>query len=504
MVLAGFKIIADDVTPVYRQIVEGIRDAVQNGRLIPGRRLPPTRALARQLGVNRNTVVAAYESLVEEGWVESHTGRGTFITASAAAGGDSPEHAGDDWASGFSRAVEGPLVGGLLSFYRHAVASGNISLAGSYPAAELMPVETFGRAIKATLAERGAALFSYGPTAGDPELRQSIAERMRARGSVADADRIVVTQGAQQAIDLVFHAFAERDDAVVVEEPTYTGALSVLGSLGARIVGIPVDDEGMRPDLLTAALERHRPRLVYLQPSFHNPTTAVMGEARRRELLAVAERYRVVVVEDDWAGGLRFAGSDPPTLHALDGGRRVLYIGSFSKQLLPGLRLGWIAAPSAVTERLVALKQIRDCGSSPLVQASLNTFLRAGGLDEHLRRVVPAYRGRRDTMLAALAREFPSGTRWTRPEGGLFVWVTLPDQIDGEALFVAAQQRGVSYSKGDVFHSTGGGRNRLRLTFSVVGSGDIEVGMARLGAWLREHPSAGVDAQRSSEAIPIL
>jgi len=509
MLIPGLTIDDASDVPVYRQIADGVRTAAGDGRLRSGHRLPATRDLARQLGVNRNTVVAAYDELAAEGWVESHTGRGTFVAARSTAPGArglAGGGAAERWLPSFSRAVEGPAVQNLHTFYQLAISNEGISFAGSYPAPDLLPVAAFRSAMAAALAEHGERVLVYGPTAGYGPLRETIAARMRADGSRTDAEDVLITNGAQQAIDMVFHAFLERGDPVVIEEPTYTGALSVLGSLGARVIGVPVDEEGIRTDLLAIALERHRPKLLYVQPTFHNPTSGVMSESRRRTLLALAARSRCVVVEDDWAGGLRYEGSELPTLWALDGGRRTIYLSTFSKKLIPGLRVGWVAAPPAVIERLLALKQIRDCGTSPLLQAGLHRFLRDGGLEEHLANVLPAYRRRRDTMLRALGEHFPAEAAWTRPRGGLFVWSSLPDGADGEELFQAARQRGVLYSKGDLFHGSGGGRNMLRLAFSAASPAEIESGVATLGELIRERrpEEAQSRMRQKGQAVPIL
>jgi 2-aminoadipate transaminase len=507
--IPGLCIGAASDVPVYRQIVDGIRAALLDGRLKPGERLPATRDLARQLGVNRNTVVAAYDALAAEGLVASHTGRGTFAVSPTdpTAGSDVPALLpGDAWLTSFSRAVEGPGVGGLLSVYRVAMSSDGISFAGSYPAAELMPVEPFRQALDAVLRRGGAEILSYGPTSGYLSLRDAIAEDMRRKGSRAAAEGILITNGSQQAVELVFRTLLDRGDPVVVEEPTYTGALSALSSLGARLVGVPVDEEGIRPDLLAVALARHRPRVLYVQPTFHNPTTRVMGEARRLEVLSLASRFGCALVEDDWASDLRLDGASLPTLHALDAGRRVIYLSTFSKKLMPGIRVGWVAAPPAVLERLIALKQIADHGSSPLLQAGLHEFLAGGGLDEHLRRVLPAYRERRDAMLDAMRRHFREGVAWTKPEGGLFVWVTLPPGIDSTDLSVAARDRQVLVSRGELFHFDGSGSDALRLTYASVRPAQIETGIAILGELVRERSAAraGASARRVDEAVPIL
>jgi GntR family transcriptional regulator/MocR family aminotransferase len=507
MTIPGLRIEFESDVPVYRQIADGVRAAALEGRLQPGHRLPPTRDLARHLGVNRNTVVSAYETLAGEGWIRSHTGKGTFLVArpNAAMEAAEPRPDADTWFGAFSRSAQGAVVGGLQTIYKQILSREGISFVGSYPAAELMPVEQFSRAMAKALRDGETRVLVYGPTAGHPPLKETIAAEMRQKGSPTTADDILITNGAQQAIELVFRTFVERGDAVIIEEPTYTGALTALSSLGARVVGIPVDEEGIRPDLLAVALERHRPRLIYVQPTFQNPTTRLMTEARRREVLALAIRHRCPVVEDDWAGDLRFEGEELPSLHALDGGQHVFYLGTFSKKLMPGLRVGWVAAPRQALEHLVELKRVQDCGTSPLLQAALDIFLRDGGLDEHLERVRPAYRERRDRMLETLRLHFHPGIEWTRPAGGLFLWVTLPASFAGDDLFVAAQQKGVLYSRGELFHSDGSGRNTFRLTYSAASPEQIETGVKILGGLIRERWPGRSDSaeQPSVETMPI-
>ncbi len=503
MSIPGLTIDFESGRPVYRQIAEAIERAVRAGRLVPGTRLPATRDLARRLGVHRNTVVAAYELLVSEGVVHSHTGRGTFVRAAPPAG-DSP--VGDAWSPGLARALEAPHLGRLLSAYRLAVSEEGISFASSAPAADLLPVEAFRQALDQTLASEGSRVLGYGPLAGSPGLREAIAERMRRRGSPMTVEQIVITNGSQQALQLVFRALVDPGSPVVVEDPTFTGALSALGALDARPVGVPLDEEGLRLDLLERALERHRPRVVYVQPTFHNPTTRVMGLERRRELLRLVARYGALVVEDDWADALRLEGEDLPTLHALEGGERVIYVGSFSKKLMPGLRVGWVAAPPRLVEHLVALKQVEDCGTSPLLQGALHRFLVAGGLEQHLVRALAAYRERRDRMLEMMARHFPGTASWTRPAGGLFVWVTLAPGLDSNELFLAAREKGVLFSRGELFHVNGRGREHLRLAFGAVTPEQIEPGIRILGDLLRRRRPRGPRevARRDAEAVPIL
>ena len=507
MAIGTLHIDPKSAEPVYRQIALEIRRSVLDGRFEAGSRLPATRDLARQLGVNRNTVVAAYDALASEGWVASHTGRGTFVIDRSVIEVAEPVDSSHEETlrTGFSRAVECAAIGGLRSIYRLAISDEGISFVGSYPAGDRMPVEQFGASLQAVLKKDGPAILGYGPTAGSFDLRETIAATMREAGSDVSPERTLVTSGAQQAIELVFRTFVERGDVVLIEEPTYTGALSVLNSLGARIVGIPVDDEGIRPEPLDVALERHRPKLLYVQPTFHNPTAAEMGLARRREVVELCRRHRCLIVEDDWAGDLRLDGERLPTLHAIAAGSNVIYLSTFSKKLMPGLRVGWVVAPAAAFERLVELKRLQDCGTSPLIQAALDHFLRAGGLDEHLKKTLPVYRDRRDTMFDALSRHFPKEAVFKRPTGGLFIWVTLPTSFDGNTLFAAARRREVLYSRGDLFHGDGSGNNSLRLTYSAADPTEIENGVSVLGELVRERWPDGPreDSPGTAESMPI-
>lgn len=497
--IPGLQVDPGSQLPVYRQIVDAVVGAVQDGRLREGDRLPPTRDLARRLGVNRNTVVAAYDALAADGVVSSHTGRGTFVHAPA----ESPVP--ESWLRSFSRAVEGPGVERLMTVYRATLSNEGISFAGAYPDPACMPVEGFREAIDEVLRDEPLRALNYGPTAGDPDLRETLAGRMRRAGSTVSAAEILVTNGAQQGLELVFRTLLDRGDVALVEDPTYTGAQSVLGSIGARVVGLPCDDRGVLPDTLRDALLRYRPRVLYLQPTFQNPTTRETSEDRRREIVDLARRHRCPVVEDDWAGDLRFEGDDLPTMHAIDGSN-VLYLSSFSKKLMPGLRLGWVAAPPEVTRRLEALKQVADCGTSPLLQTALQRFLAAGRLERHLRTVRATYRERRDAMLRSLRRHFGADVAWTRPRGGLFVWVTLPSRVDADALSAEAEAAGVSFSRGSLFHLEGRGRNTMRLAFAASDPDRIDEGLAVLGKLVRERiETAGAgEPDRLEETLPVL
>ena len=510
------------------RIAEALRDAILAGEFDRGLPLPTTRELSRRLDVNRNTIVAAYRKLEEWGLARAHVGRGTFAAtreererraareprpvrtgAASRPNGASPEAtspASAPWTGVFSRSLEGGAAANFAATYSVETAPGTISFAGSFPAPDLLPAGSFRRALGRALGEDPRKVLCYGAAQGHLPLRRWIAEDMTRSGMPTAPEEILVTNGSQQAIDLIARAFTDPGDLVLLENPTYTGAISTFRSFGARLAGLPLDEEGVVPGAVSGAAARRGGKLLYVTPTFQNPTSAVLSPARRERLLSEAAGARLLVVEDDWASGLRFEGADLPTLRSLDREGRVIYLSTFAKKSLPGLRVGWIAAARPIIERLVALKQINDCCTSPLVQAALEEFCRAGALGRHLPKVRAAYRLRRDLMLAAIERWFPKGARATRPEGGLFLWVRLPDGVDAQALAADAERQGVLVSRGEIFHLDGGGRGSLRLTFASSRPDEIDRGIRRLGAVMKKQLAAGArrGAKPAREALPLM
>lgn len=504
-------------TAHYVRIAEDLRRRIVAGALRPGERLPTTRAMAQSLGVNRNTVVAAYNKLADWGYAASHVGRGTFAVlpeGSAPARPEPRSHgtersagrtrgSSSPWEGAFSRAFEGRRVPSFPIGIGPGRAT--VSLAGSFPAPELLPASEFLKSLAHATKEDRARALSYGPAQGLPALREWIAADMTRGGVPTSPEEILITNGSQQAIDLIARAFVDHSDMVLIENPVYSGAIAALESFGARLAGLALDAEGVIPGAIARAA-RQPAKLVYLTPSFQNPTTAVMSESRRRELLDEVSDANLLVVEDDWASGLRFEGTDPPTLRALDREGRVIYLSTFAKKLMPGLRLGWIAAARPIIERLAALKQISDSCSSPLVQSALAHFCRTGQLERHLVKARAEYRARRDSMLEALARHFPADCAWTRPQGGLFVWVQLPEGIDAEVVRSEAAAAGILTSSGDPFYLEGRGPSSLRLTYATAKPAEAQRAIRALGAIIKTQ--AAQPARRrnvaAAEAVPLV
>lgn len=502
-------------TSRYQQIAEDLRARIEKAEFGPSGRLPTTRDLARRLGVNRNTVVAAYAKLQEWGVVRPHVGRGTFAVPAGDLEGTAPMPAtartaavrpSSPWSGLFARTLDGRKVASLSALDPTGTRRGGISFAGSFPAPDLLPAPALSRALARVLTTGPARALAYGPAQGFAPLREWIAEDMTRRGMPTRADEVLITNGSQQAIDLVARAFTDPGDVVLLENPTYSGAISAFQSHGARLSGLPLDSEGIVPGVIGAHAVRGAAKILYVTPTFQNPTTGVLSTPRRRALLEEAAAANLLIVEDDWAAELRFEGEDPPTLRALDRDGRVIYLSTFAKKLIPALRIGWIAAPRPIIEKLVVLKQISDCCTSPLMQAALDAFLRDGGLTRHLPRVRAAYRRRRDTMIAALGKHFPARTSWTRPAGGLFLWVRLPEGADTAALFADAEKAGVHITRGDPFQLDDEGPACLRLTFASCRPSEIDRGIRALGAMLKKQLAAAGRRPASAprEAVPLV
>jgi len=489
--------------PVYRQIVDQIRDALATGSIGPDDRLPTLRALAGRLGVNRLTVARAYDHLSEEGLIASHIGRGTFAVR-----GGQPERSlhpppGPAWESLFARTPERAFERPFPSAAMTSAGEGTISFASLYPDPDLFPVKEFRDCVDQVLGRQGAAVLAYGPPSGYPPLREMVAKMLGERGIEASAEDVLITSGSQQAIDLVARALLDPGDSVVVENPTFLGAVQVFQSLGARLAGVPVDEPDRLVEHLEQAAARRNPKLAYFMPSFQNPTSRTIDLEARRGLVSIAAGRRFVLLEDDFAADLRYEGTDLPPLKALPGGGSVVYVSTFAKKLLPGLRVGWVVAPPRLIDRLISLKKITDYGTSLLPQAALHEFCRRGNLDHHLKKVSAAYRSRRDSMLDAMEREFPDGVSWTRPEGGLSIWVTLPDGVSADEVAGEAESRSVVVGRGDLFYVESPRRENLRLAYSMTSPAIIRKGIAVLGEIIRRRMTEGPIPRREKRAEPM-
>lgn len=369
-----------------------------------------------------------------------------------------------------------------------------ISFAGGLPAPEVFPVKEFQEACRTVLTQQGPQSLQYSTTEGYRPLREMIARHTTRYGIAIGPDNVLITSGSQQALDLIGKVFINPGDHILVENPTYLGALQAWNSYQVEYVTVPLDDDGMQTDRLEAAL-RISPKFIYALPNFHNPAGVTLSLERRQKLIELADHYGVPIIEDDPYGQLRYVGAHLLPLVVLDnqyqrnGGApysgNVIYLSTFSKTLAPGLRLGWIIAPVEVIEKLVLAKQGADLHTSTFNQMVAYEVARGGFLDTHVRYIRTVYRERRDAMLAALDKYFPSEVRWTKPQGGLFLWVILPKHMNTIELLKTALTEKVAFVPGTAFYADASGHNTLRLNFSYVAPAKIDEGIKRLGTVLK-------------------
>ncbi|MEJ5200814.1 MAG: PLP-dependent aminotransferase family protein [Anaerolineales bacterium] len=370
-----------------------------------------------------------------------------------------------------------------------------ISFAGGMPAPEVFPIEEFRAACNRVLQERGAEALQYGATEGYLPLREMIARHNAAYGMHVSADNILITSGSQQALDLLGKIFINRGDRILVESPTYLGALQAWNAYGAEYVAVPSDDHGM----ITSALEeslRLGPKFIYVLPNFQNPTGTTLTLERRKQLVKLADRFGVPIIEDDPYGQLRFEGKHIPSVVVLDSQYRkdpgaysgnVIYLSTFSKILAPGVRLAWVVAPTQVISKLVQAKQGVDLHTATFNQMVAYEVGKGGFLDRHVKVIRECYRQRRDVMIETLEEHMPQGVHWTHPQGGLFLWVTLPEGLNTTKILEEAVRQKVAFVPGESFFPCGGGENTMRLNFSNAKPEKINEGIARLSQVIKQY-----------------
>lgn len=397
------------------------------------------------------------------------------------------------WTSRYAQRTKGLRSSAIRELLKFTQRPEVISFAGGLPASEVFPTERFREACCKVLDREPHLALQYGATEGYEPLREMIARHIARYGIKAKSENVLITSGSQQALDLIGKLLINAGDRVLVEAPTYLGALQAFNVYGADYVSVPSDEDGLRSDLLEDPL-RSGPKFMYVLPNFQNPGGTTLSEGRRHELVLLADKYGIPIVEDDPYGQLRYEGEHLTPLVVLDRENlrrddgysigNVIYLSTFSKTLAPGLRLGWIVAPPEVISKLVQLKQGADLHSSTFVQMVTHEVARDNFLDEHVKLIRRMYRERRDVMLEALMQYFPPEVTWTRPKGGLFLWVTLPEGADAQKLFEAAVRENVAFVPGDCFYAPNGhqgeGRRHMRLNFSAAPPEQIREGIHRL------------------------
>jgi DNA-binding transcriptional MocR family regulator len=483
----------DSRNPLYEQVKGALQRLIVDGVLNPGDELPASRVLARDLSLNRGTITAAYDELVADGLLYRHVGRGTFVAnrdqLTSVLGTAKPVNRA---AAGSIRWPElyahDPLkdVDPLSpQIARWAQRDGMISFAGGVPDSSLFPTDEFRLALNRALKEEGPRLLMYGTTAGHRPFIEFLRHYLVERGVGATPDEILIVNGSQQGIDLIARTLVAPGDSILVEDPTYYGALNLFRTLRARIIPVPVDDHGLNVDALERILTHERPKFLYTMPTFQNPTGVSMSLERRRRLVRLCADRNLPVLEDDFDGDLLYDGDNIPPLKGLPEGRDVIYTGTFSKMLFPGIRLGWVVAPAQVIERLAAAKQAADLSTSLLFQAAMVRFAQGKRLQRHAAEVCAEYRKRRDALLVVLQKEMPEGVHWTRPAGGFSLVVKLPPGMDSGEVLTHAADLGVIYQPGRVF-SLSGEKGLLRLSFGNSRVDQINEGVRRLAKAVRD------------------
>lgn len=464
---------------LYPQVVEAFTAAIARGDLALGDRLPSERELARTIGVSRTTVVTAYQELEARGLVRGQVGRGTFVVGGDGASDDGAPFAWRGKLSAGARRFLDPALQALID----EASPGTVSFGPGMPALDRFPIDDLRRLTDRVLRTGKTAALGLLPTAGHPSLRAAIAARYG-----TDQRQVLMIAGAQQGLDLITRCLLDPGDTVVMDRPGYLGAVHTFLSSGATIVGWDIE----RADLeeLDDLLLRHTPKLIYTNPTFQNPTGTTMPLVKRRELLRLARRHRIPVVEDDPYRELRFAGAaePPPTLRELDEGGLVIHIGTFSKVLAAGLRLGWILAPKAIVEQLAIVKARTDISGTSLSQLIVLELLTTDLYDRHIAALQQEHLLRYAAMSRALERLLPpGGMSWRPVDGGLYVWGHLNGPgLEAVDLQRAAARAGVVIVAGQAFYADGGGNRRVRLCFAGVPPATIETGVSRLGSVIRE------------------
>jgi DNA-binding transcriptional MocR family regulator len=463
-------------TALFVQIREQVRGLIQRGILRPGVRLPAVRTLANKLQVNQMTVARAYRELVETGLVEGRRGGGSFVRGFSGL----RAHSG-----GADRAPTQPMMAERL--YELARAPGVISFSSNYPRLDAACLAEFKTCMMEAMDLHLESAMQYELPAGRPEVREQIAHFLSDEGVPVDSGDVLITSGAQQAIDLTVRALCPPGTPVIVEQPAYYGAINAFRLAQAKILEVPGDDDGAELAAIEDGFKRGRARVIYLNPTFQNPSGVTMSLGRRQAVLALAEQYGAVIIEDDHASDLRFRGQPVAPIRALPGGdERVIGIRTFGKTILPGTRLGFMVCPPMLLQRLLLMKANADLHSNGLTQLALARFLERRRYPSLLKELRQTYGERQTKLFSTLKAGLPPSCRLTCPEGGLSLWLTLPDDADTSELYFRAVRRGIAFVDGSVFYAFEPKTRSMRISFGLIGESQLMEGAARLCSLVRD------------------
>lgn len=470
--------------PLYGHLVSLLETAIARGELPSGTRVPPERALAQRLRISRTTVVSAYRELESRGLLRGYVGRGTFVCAAP-----EPEGTPFAWRGKIAAAALRSSDSTLRDLVRYSSDARLLSLAAGEPALDAFPNEAFLEATAHVLAHDATAAWGHGPTEGQPALRSAIADRYG-----VPRDSVLVLSGAQQGLDLLARCLIDPGDAVILDRPGYLGAIQSFRAAGAKLIGWDL----VRADIdeLEDLLVRYRPKLIYTNPTFNNPTGVTLSIRARREVLSLAHRYRVPIVEDATYRDLFFTDAPPPSLREIDDRNLVIFLNSFSKVMAPGLRLGWISAAPSIVDQIAIIKQRIDPHTPNLAQFAVARLMRQGAFDAHLRTIRAEHARRCTQMIAAMQRHMPAGAiRFSRPSGGLYLWCRLAPGLSATALHDRALAAGVTFVPGPKFYPDPAGDSELRLCFTSILPTSIDEAVKRLGRCMPKKESLILDRE---------
>ncbi|WP_312419746.1 aminotransferase-like domain-containing protein [Anaerospora hongkongensis] len=387
----------------------------------------------------------------------------------------------------FARRVEQMKASEIREILKVTERPDVISFAGGLPAPELFPVEEMKAVCTAVLSDDGRAALQYSTTEGYQPLREQITARMAEAGVAASCTDVLIVSGSQQGLDLTGKVFLDEGDIVICESPTYLAAINAFKTYSPQFVEVAMDEQGMSMSALEETLQRYpQAKLIYTIPDFQNPTGRTMSIDRRKRLVELANQYDVMVMEDNPYGELRFAGERVPPVKAFDTEGRVIYQSTFSKVLTPGIRVGWLCAAPEVLQKYVIFKQSTDLHTNTMAQRQVSKFMEMFDLKEHIEKIRKVYKTRRNLMLEAIKSEFPAGVTYTQPDGGLFLWVELPKELNARDLLIKCLEKQVAFVPGGAFFPNGGNENTLRLNFSNMSEERIVEGIARIGKLIKE------------------
>lgn len=446
-----------------KQIYQSIVDRIWSGLLEEGLKLPSVRNLSKQLEVSMVTVVKAYKQLEQDGFVTSIQGKGTFVKAKIKEEVREKEVIPSyDWQLSLQDYLP------RSQFARYHIASQKVHLSSSMIDPKLLPNRYFMQEVQQVLSENPELLSTYGNVQGDHQLRSEMSLYLTRSGVRSTPENILVTSGLQQSIDLIARTFVGSGDVVVMEAPTYPGAIDIFRGRGATILTVPVDKDGMQIDILQNVCEKHKPKVIFTIPTFHNPTGVVMSLKRRKRLLDIAESMQCIVVEDDPCSEIYFEKKPPVTLKSMDRLGHVIYLRGLSKTIAPSCRIGILTASGSVFNRLLAAKSNADLGSPLLTQKAILPLINSKRMIDHSKKLRTALKIRRDLVLDLLTNFAPDGVSWTIPEGGLNLWISLPSWIDSHLLLSEAKKQQITFLPGTACFTSGQENNHLRISYSYI------------------------------------